>query len=208
MMSSSRAKLSGTYRINLSDTHFYVGRSSDIKRRAKDHLGLLRRSGHPNAYMQNVYNQHGLFRWEVLRLCASINEAEGAEQALLDSLIGTAGCVNLSPSAVVGPGMAGKQHTEETKRKIRESKALSPYVISDEHRQRLSRHSHPQSEETKQKISIARTGMIFSESHRQALSVAKKGTIVSDDARQAMSRAGKLRWARVRESQEVRVRTR
>lgn len=215
-MSSSKAKLGGIYRINLSDAHFYVGRSVDIVRRAQTHLRHLKQGRHENTYMQRVYDQSHQFEWVVVLSCGDPLESKGAEQALLDRLVGTDGCVNLNPSAASGPGMTGKHHTDETKEKLRE--ARSRQVFSDDDRQRFSRarmgnsnakgHSHPQSAETRQKISNARKGMIFSESHRQAISVAKKGKVVSDEARQAMSRAGKLRWARVKESQDVRVRTR
>lgn len=199
--------MGGIYRINLSDSHFYVGRSVDIVRRAQTHLRHLKQGCHENSYMQRVYDQFHQFEWVTVLLCEDSLESREAEQALLDRLVGTVGCVNLNPSAASGPGMKGKHHTEEAKKKLRE--ARSRQVFSDDARQRLSRarrgnsnakgHSHPQSAATRQKISDARKGMVFSESHRQALSVAKKSTVVSDKAREAMSKAGKLRWARVRE---------
>lgn len=212
-MSSSKAKLGGVYRINLSDSHFYVGRSVDIVRRAQTHLRHLKQGRHENTYMQRVYDQYHRFEWVVVISCADPLESKGAEQTILDRLVGTDGCVNLNPSAASGPGMTGKHHTDETKKKLQE--ARSRQVFSDDARQRLSRarmgnsnakgHSHPQSAETRQKISNARKGVVFSESHRQAISVSKKGKAVSNEARQAMSQAGKLRWARVRESQSVRT---
>ena len=71
----SSSKIQGIYRVTLSPTHFYVGRSSDIKRRLRDHLGLLKRGRHLNAYMQSVYNQFHHFDWKLLVACADAGEA-------------------------------------------------------------------------------------------------------------------------------------
>jgi len=180
-MSSSKAKLGGIYRVLLSDTHFYVGRSVDIVRRVREHRGRLARGGHPNIYLQRVYNQHRLFRWEVLLPCVGV-AAVSAEQALLDSFIGTTGCLNLSPTAQAGPGM----HTNETK--LLMSDAQKGRVFTESHRQALSkaRRDWSYSEEARDSMSKARKGRVFTEAHKQALSKAQRARFVSDDARKAL----------------------
>ncbi len=209
---SSPDTLPGIYRINLSPTHFYVGRSSDIKRRVRVHHRKLKHGDHENDYMQRVYNHHRHFEWVILKSCGNTEESVEVEQSLLDLLIGTEGCVNLNRSAISGPGMSGKKHTDETRKRIRE--ARSHQVFSDDTRCKFSQismgntrakgHRHCVSEDTRQKISESRVGMVFSEAHRQALSKAKKGRTMSDLARQKLSQSQKAYWELVRQGQIVR----
>ena len=206
-MSSFKTRLGGIYRIDLSDTHFYVGRSSDIERRAQTHLRRLRQGKHENTYMQRVFSQYQQFRWVMLLPCEVLVDAVEAEQTLLDRLIGTAGCLNLNRSAFSGPGMVGKRHTEDSKRKIRE--ARSQQTFSDVTRQKLSSarmgnnnakgHSHPQSDAVRQKISNSRIGMTFSDTHRQAISESRKGSLASEETRKRMSESMKAHWDKVRQ---------
>jgi len=56
----------GIYRIWLTRTHYYIGRTSNCKVRWLRHLANLRRGTHPNAHMQNVYNIYGVFRPELV----------------------------------------------------------------------------------------------------------------------------------------------
>lgn len=211
-MSSYRNKLRGVYRINLSPTHFYVGRTSDLDGRAQTHLRLLRQGKHENGYMQRVFNQYLQFEWEVLLLCASAEDSVKAEQNLLDSLFGTEGCVNLSQNAVYGPGMTGKRHTEATKKLIREARSYQTF--SEETRQKMSRagkgnqrargHRHQKSEDLRRKMSEAQKGRTLTEAHRQALSQAwKSRPPISDTTRQKLSMAQKARWEKVRLGQPI-----
>jgi hypothetical protein len=182
----------------------------DIRRRVLTHLRHLKQGNHENVYMQRVYNQYRQFDWQVLQPCMSAREAVGAEQALLTSLVGTDGCVNLNRSAVSGPGMMGRQHTEATKVMIREKR--SHQTFSEETRQRLSLASlgnhrqkgHSISDETRRKISSARTGVVLSDAHRRALSLAKTGKTVLDKTREVLSKAQKAHWELVRQGQVVR----
>jgi len=214
MMSLSRAKLGGVYRINLSPTHFYVGRTSDLSRRAQTHLRLLRQGKHENGYMQRVFNQYLQFEWEVLLPCAGTEDAVKAEQILLNSLFRTDGCVNLSQNAVYGPGMTGKRHTEATKKLIREARAHQTF--SEETRQKMSRaskghqrtkgHKYPKkSDELRRMMSEAQKGRPLTDAHRQALSQAwASRPPVTDETRRKLSAARKTYWDRVRLGQVVR----
>lgn len=206
-MSSPKVKLGGIYRVTLSPIHFYVGRTSDLDRRKQTHLRLLRQNKHENVYMQRVYNQYLQFEWEVLLICTSVEDAVKSEQILLDSLFRAEGCVNLSQSAVYGPGMTGKQHTEATKKLIREARVFQ--VCSEETKQKLSRagkgnqrakgHRHQKSEGLRRKMSEIQKGRPLTESHRQSLSKAwESRPPVSEVTRQRLSMAQKSRWAKVR----------
>jgi len=72
-------------------------------------LTALRRNSHKNRYMQNVFNKHQRFEFEVLVETKVDQERHQVEQAWLDDHFGQVGCLNLSKSAR-GP-MVGRKHT-------------------------------------------------------------------------------------------------
>ena len=87
--------------------------------------------------------------------------------------------------------MRGRKISEETRVKISQSKVgtlrESP---SEETRKRISeatRGKHKRSEETKQKISNARTGIIFSEEHKDKLRLSRINKTLSEETRQKIS---------------------
>lgn len=63
----------GIYQIlNLSDGKRYVGSSSDMRRRWKDHLNALRRGGHHNNRLSRSWAKHGeaSFQFQPLLYCS------------------------------------------------------------------------------------------------------------------------------------------
>jgi len=90
-----------------------------------------------------------------------------------------------------------KGHTEDTKRKMSESrrgKKRKPF--SEEHRRKQSEANTGiiRSEETKKKLSKAGKGKSKSEEHRRKISEANKGKIRSEDTKRKMSESIKLYW--------------
>ena len=60
---------SGIYKItNKIDGKCYIGQSSNIKKRFKDHRYDLKYNKHDNPYLQNAYNKYGKdnFKFEIL----------------------------------------------------------------------------------------------------------------------------------------------
>ncbi len=70
-------KRKGIYAIpNLADGKVYIGSSIDIRKRAHDHLYLLRRNQHPNLHLQYAFNKYGEMAFELLILQEITNEDE------------------------------------------------------------------------------------------------------------------------------------
>ena len=59
----------GIYRIiNLLTLRFYIGSTFNLEGREISHFSLLERNEHPNTYLQNSFNEHGIgnFKFEIL----------------------------------------------------------------------------------------------------------------------------------------------
>jgi group I intron endonuclease len=137
----------GLYKItNVKTGMFYVGSSNDIKRRWRAHRSLLRTNKHQNIYLQNAWNKHGSESF-TFDLTAEVEEDRllVEEQTLLDELFANKRELIYNIAETAGSPMKGKNHTEETKKVLREK-------LSGE------KHPHfgkPVSEEWRQKISKA-----------------------------------------------------
>jgi group I intron endonuclease len=58
--------MKGIYLIKFNNGDTYVGRSNNIIVRIRKHRYQLKKNIHSNSYMQNVYNKHGDFKYELL----------------------------------------------------------------------------------------------------------------------------------------------
>lgn len=152
--------MSGVYQItSLINGHRYIGSSVSLQKRRATHFSFLRKNRHTNAYLQRAYNLYGAdnFEFKVLLLCDPEN-CIIYEQAYLDALqpeynlLRTAGSslghvMSEKSRAKMGLAHVGNQVnlgrilTEETKRKISETKSGKTV-----------------GEETKRKMSNAQTG--------------------------------------------------
>jgi group I intron endonuclease len=80
--------ISGIYKITcLSTGKFYIGSSTNINRRLKQHMGLLKHNKHENKYMQNAWNKHGEenFKFEIIETIRKTRELLTREQRWLDA---------------------------------------------------------------------------------------------------------------------------
>ena len=121
-------KQSGIYKITINDK-VYVGLSVDIVKRIICHKSLLRNNRHSNNHLQSAYNKYKSFDWEVLE--EGKEWIEGKEIMWIDKLDAYKNGFNQND------GGAGNNHTEESKRKISESKKGVP-VHTEESRRKLS----------------------------------------------------------------------
>lgn len=153
----------GIYKItNIINGKCYVGSSKNITKRWYEHKRRLRNGTHHSEYLQRSFNKYGEenFIFAVLELCEP-DELLVFEQRYFDEvkpeyiILKTAGRVD------------GYQHTEKTKQVIREKRALQI--------------SSPCSNETKQKISDANKGRIFTDDHKKKLSQVRIGKKFSDE---------------------------
>ncbi len=117
-------RTSGVYAIICAATgKAYVGSTSNLRYRWKDHRGKLRHNKHPNTSLQAAWDEHGesAFTFTVLELCERALLSE-REQHYFDALRPfdergfNVGLYADSP-------MRGRVHTTETRAKIRAAKA-------------------------------------------------------------------------------------
>lgn len=159
---------SGVYIITYNNKN-YVGSSSNLKKRLREHFSCLKKNNHPNKRLQNAYNKYGefCFSYKIVATCPPEYLIK-LEQWFIDN---TKNTVNLNPFAY---SSKGRKVLKKTRIKI--SKALTGKIVSEETKQLLSLAKlgkpHYVSEETKTKMSEAGKRKVFSEKHKENLRIA------------------------------------
>lgn len=181
---------------NILKHEVYVGSSAYHERRWKEHVYLLNTNKHHCPHLQHSWNKYGKsnFKFEVLEetnpLDATLRCQEQAWMNMFRNLGYT--LYNVCPTAGSCLGQKRGPRTKEDKLKI--SKGNSGKKRSDETIQKLrilatgqARHTTPHSEESKQKMRIAHTGVHQSEETRRKHSEAAQGRVDSDETRRKKS---------------------
>lgn len=202
-MQQDRTRLGGLYIVWLSDTHFYGGRAKQFKGRWRRHLTHLERGTHPNAYMQNVFNQHGRFDTEILRVLPTIPEQIKAEGQWLKANFGTPGCLNLSRRPT---NNASKPSAASRAKMSAAQKGKSKNLSDAERQRRREAVVVMQTPAARLKMRASLTGRSLSAEHRRALSKnsARKGKPIHDALRAGIVAANKRRAGETR-SPDVRA---
>jgi group I intron endonuclease len=198
-------KRRGVYAIvNCVDGKVYIGSSTDLKKRAHDHLYLLRSNQHPNPHLQYAFNKNGeaAFEMRILQEVACEEELLPAEQYWMDyTQCYDHECgYNIDPSAErkfisdetrakISAGNSGKTRSDAVRRKI--SASLKGHPLAEETRKKMMGRTH--SEATRAKIAAAGRRRKHSPETRARLSRANRGRIPSDETRARMSKAHKGR---------------
>jgi len=191
---------SGVYIISYNNKN-YVGSSSNLKKRIREHFSCLKRNTHPNSRLQRAFNKYGIeaFSYKIISTCPPEYLVK-LEQWFIDN---TKNTVNLNPFAYSSKGRVPKK---STRKKI--SKALMGRIISEETRQLLSKSKlgkpQPKSKETKEKMSKAKKGIVFLEEHKQKLKEAalKRSKNLSDRVLGERNPSAKLNWKIVKTIRE------
>jgi group I intron endonuclease len=132
----------GVYRLkNIADGACYVGSSKRVKKRISDHFCLLSQNRHPNYILQEAYNKYGreAFSGEVEVVCEDPKDLASIEEMFLQGLAvfnGTEKLYNISTTAKTP--MAGRKHTEATKKKLSLAKKGVVSHVTDDYRKKLS----------------------------------------------------------------------
>lgn len=163
-------KVSGIYRIDLGNGYFYIGSTTNLNKRKREHQYNLLRCAYINHKMQSCWNKYQVFEFTVLQYCNK-EELLICEQHFLDKHFDNKKNVNITPTA---GSTLGVVHSAETRAKI--SAIHKGRVLSVEHRA---------------KISAANKGRVFSIEHREKMSASRIGRVLSDEARAKLSAANK-----------------
>ena len=140
----------GIYAIkNSTDGKLYIGQSVDVEYRICNHFSRLKWNRHDNEHLQRSYNKNpSAFTWELLCECDQ-SELDDKEIQYIKEYKST------DPHYGYNKSYGGQQEhraTEETKRKMSESKKGKKFTR--EHRQKIGEANKKRklSEETKRKI--------------------------------------------------------
>lgn len=176
--------MTGIYIIrNLIDGKVYIGQSTNIEKRLRDHKSYLRRGQHHNILLQRSFCKYGegAFSFDVLSECVA-EELDLYEKTWIAFYRSTSkdGGYNLDTGG------------------------LSFRKVSDETHQRMSiaqKNRKPCSDETRRRLSEARKRQaphFHSDEELKKMSEVQKGHFVSDETRIKLSEATKRQWARKR----------
>lgn len=186
----------GIYQItNKLNGNYYIGSSNDFKVRWKTHRNKLNASKHHCIHLQRAWNKYGEQSFEFKGLTELPNDKDlllKEEQVFLDQHYGQQYFYNGHAVARGGalPGalnhMYGKTHTEEVRRFLSEINTGERYphlAYKDEHMKKMWSkvttrfHGRTHSEETKKKMSKARTGKKHKAETKVKISEAQKGKV-------------------------------
>lgn len=206
-----RKSISGIYRIvNTVNGRVYVGSTNNIMSRRSAHFTTLEKGSHVNRKLQNAYNKYGKdkFIFDVIEVLGSDDLLISREQHWIDCLDSCRSGYNIAPIAGRNTGVV---HTQETRRKVSESKKgksrpphvreillknLREKVFTPEYRMKLSIASKGRvvSDETKRKLREINLGKVLTKDHRANISAAKMGKSngpLSEDQKKKISTANK-----------------
>lgn len=120
----------------------YVGQSSRMRKRIADHFNLLRSGHHPNRHLQSAFKMYGetSFSYDFEVICEDPLELDLLEEAYLtgDAVFDdTPVYYNISHSAHVP--MRGRKHSDNTRKKISNTKKGVVSHVTEQYRQALSK---------------------------------------------------------------------
>jgi group I intron endonuclease len=143
--------------LNKNTGMYYIGRTINHESRWADHKKTLRGNRHRNPRLQNSWNFHGESAFEFSILCEQPKEC-------LEELEG------LVLEVLWDDGVLYNLHKNPTG--FEEGNKFGCFK---------------RSEETKQRMSEAFTGRVFSDEHKARISKSRKGTKASEEVRKKMS---------------------
>ena len=168
----------------------YFGQSTNIEERKKHYFNYNR---FPNNHIKNAFNKYGKenFEFKIIKVCKEkyLDRFEKLYIRINDTQTPKKGY-----NKETGGGL-NKHHSEETKKKISESKKGT--TLSEETKKKIGEKNKGKtlSEETKKKVSENNAryweGKTFSKEHKKKLSEANKGKTLSEETKKKISEANK-----------------
>ena len=187
---------------NMVSGKVYIGSTTDVRIRRKQHIWALRKGNHDNSHLQRSWNKYGedTFEFGILEYIGSLEELVKAEQFWMD-IYREEGTELYNFGTAADNAMRGHNFSEEHRRKIGENTraawARGAYD-SEETRCKFSKvHKGKKlSEETKQNISRANTGKVRTEEQNRRNSETSSGIlnpnygkVYTEEERARMSKA-------------------
>lgn len=168
----------GIYAIeNLDNDKIYIGQSVDIRKRFREHKHHLKQNNHDNIYLQRAWNKYGSakFTFKILEVCNE-NELNGKEIYYISKYRSKS--YNLNNG---GYGNRGYKHTEETKKKLKETRKLQKEpMLGKKH-----------TKETKEKLSKINKGKKLPQEIIKKMIESHKGYKHSEETKTKMSETKK-----------------
>ena len=195
----------GIYHItNLKSGKVYIGQSTDIYKRFRDHKEALNGGYHQNRYLQNAWNKHGEanFIFGILEECAE-EDLVKREQFWIDFYGGIDDPANYNLREAGSRGKVSDETRKIMSDKIKKLRQDPDWVArnsegikrswTDERRQYMSKlkTGSKASEETRKKMSEARKGKPRSEETKRKISETLKGRSLSEETKQKISNSVK-----------------
>ena len=149
---------SGIYHIWIDRrSYFYLGSTNNFDVRKENHLWKLENNKHDNTHLQNAYNKHKKFHFEIVYKLP-VHYLETKEQYLLDITECWRPEIGYNISIHVHAPMRDRKHTEKSREQMSISAKNRP-PITDESRARMCiANTRPCKEETKKKIGDGNRG--------------------------------------------------
>lgn len=147
--------ISGVYKIeNVVNGKIYIGSSSDLDRRRKQHFIALLNNKHFNSHLQRSYNKWGEQSFE-FKIIEVLEDTDSLSELLLEREQYYLDLLKPEYNICRIAGAFGMPHTEETKQKI--SNSTKGVKKSQEHAKHIreSQQGRKLSEEHKQKLTEA-----------------------------------------------------
>lgn len=138
---------------NAEDGKVYIGQSVDVEYRICNHFSKLKWNRHDNEHMQRAYNKNpSAFTWEMLCECDE-SELDAKEIQLIDKY----NCANPEYGYNMSyGGQVEHRATEETRRKMSESKKGKTFTKEHCKKIGLANTKRRLSDETRKKIAAKR----------------------------------------------------
>jgi group I intron endonuclease len=170
----------GIYKIISPNTKIYIGQSIDIQKRFLSYLKLYKKN-RSQIKLYNSFLKYGVKKhiFEIIEECdiELLNERERYYQDFYDVLNKGLNC-NLTKTSVLK-----LIFSEETKKKISESKKNNKYWVGRNH-----------SQETKDKMSLSRKNLLPTKETKDKISKSLKNHIVTNETRKKISENSQKFW--------------
>lgn len=155
----------------------YIGSTICFDKRKASHLSFLKRNKHPNNKLQNSYNKYGVkaFSFSVIQECEQDELVKVEQKWLTEHWSESIFNVFKTAYAVYGQNhpMFGKNHSDETKKKIKHARSSQVISHSPETRKKIGRPGKKVSKEHINKMIAARNGKAWNKGIKMKAPVTK-----------------------------------